>query len=423
MVNEFRLWMCAAVLMAGCGDTSGVDGAGGQGLPQVLDPVDADPAFAVLSTDFTSSAISLLDEDGALVVDEWLTSGSAWPTLVAALSGDVGLPTKQMGDGSIVIIDRFNTDVVSRFDMVTGGLFGQVRTQGTSSVAAYSSNPHDCVFIDESSAWVSRYEPSFEEDPAPNVAGTDLLEIDPTAMMLTDNRIDLSSFNEEVDGVTAYARPDRLVRLGDFLLVGLDGLSADFTAAFRGKVGVVEIATGETTSFSLPGVKACGIVAPVPGFDDRAFVSCRGASPIFDALEQRVTAGLFVIEVDRDGIASIVRSWLPSSDPGAANSVANIVPLNDREVIAVANGDFVTTTDEAYVLDVETGEQTPLFSVPGSFEIGEGAYNPDSGLLLIPVSTEGVRLYRGDGSAFELIDTIEVSGSAGLGATVVSALR
>ncbi|MDH3728621.1 MAG: hypothetical protein OER77_13915, partial [Myxococcales bacterium] len=117
------------------------------------------------------------------------------------------------------------------------------------------------------------------------------------------------------------------------------------------------------------------------------------------------------------------RSWLPSSDPGAANSVGNVVPLNDREVIAVANGDFVTTTDEAYVLDVETGDQTLLFDIPGSFEIGEGAYDPDSELLLIPVSTEGVRLYGGDGSTFELIDTVEVSQSAGLGATVASSLR
>ncbi|MDH3624780.1 MAG: hypothetical protein OES69_03920 [Myxococcales bacterium] len=425
-MTKFYWWMCAVVLVAGCGSESGVEGTGGtggRGLAQVLDPVDGDPAFAVLSTDFTSSAISLLDEGGALLADEWLTSGSTWPTLVAALSGDVALPTKQMGDGSIVVIDRLNTDVVSRFEMATGGLLGQVRTQGTSMVAAFSSNPHDCVFVNDSSAWVSRYEPSFEDAPEPDVAGTDLLEIDPTAMTLTGDRVDLSFFNEEVDGVTAYARPDRLVRLGDFLLVGLDGLSADFTAASSGKVVVVDIATGDATGFSLPGMKACGIVVPVPGVDNRAFVSCRGASPSFDAVEQRMSAGLFVVEVDRDGVASIVRSWLPSSDPGAASSVGNIVPLDDRQVIAVANGDFVTTTDEAYLLDIDTGDQMLLFSIPGSFEIGEGAYDPDSQLLLIPVSTEGVRLYGGDGSSFELIETIEVSQSAGLGATVVSSLR
>ena len=422
-MDKLYWWMCAAVLLAGCGSASGAGGAGGQGLPRVLDPVEGDPAFAVLSTDFTSSAISLLDQDGELLADEWLTSGSAWPTLVAALSGDVALPTRQMGDGSIVVIDRFNTDVVSRFDMATGSLFGQVRTQGTSSVAAFSSNPHDCVFVNDSSAWVSRYEPSFEDAPEPDVAGTDLLEIDPTAMTLTGNRVDFSSFNEEIDGVTAYARPDRIVQLGDFLLVGLDGLSADFTTALPGKVAVVEIATGDATDFPLPGVKACGMVVPAPGVDNRAFISCRGVSSTFDPVEQRMTAGLFLVEIGRDGVASIVRSWLPSSDPGAANSVGNIVPLNDREMIAVANGDFATTTDEAYLLNVETGAQTLLFGIPGSFEIGEGAYDPDSELLLIPVSTEGVRLYGGEGSTFELIDTVEVSQSAGLGAIAVSSLR
>lgn len=440
MKSLFRS-MCAAVVLVGCGGASGADGAGGTGgfgaasgtggeggaggqaLPQVLEPVDGNPAFAVLSTDFTSSAISLLDRDGTLLADEWLSSGSAWPTLVAALSGDVALPTKQMGDGSIVVIDRLNTDVVSRFDMATGGLFGQVRTQGTSSVAAFSSNPHDCAFVSESSAWVSRYEPSFEDAPEPDVAGTDLLEIDPTAMVLTGNRVDLSSFNEEVDGVIAYARPNRLVRLGDFLLVGLDGLSADFTAAFPGKVVVVEITSGVATDFSLPEVKSCGTVVPVPGIDNQAFVACRGASPTFDAVEQRMTAGLFVIEVDREGNVSIARSWLPSSDPGAANSVASIVPLNGQEVLAVANGDFVTTTDEAYVLDLETGDQRLLFRISGSFEIGEGAYDPESELLLVPVSTEGVRSYVRNASTFELIDTVEVSQSAGLGAIVVSSLR
>ena len=416
-MSKIYVCMCAAALLAGCGSANG--------RPQVLEPVDGDPAFAVLSTDinFTSSAISLLDEDGEVLADEWLTSGSVLPILVAALSGDVAFPTKQMGDGTLVVIDRFNTDVVSRFDMATGGFYGQVRTQGTSSVAAFSSNPHDCVFLSDSSAWVSRYEPSFEEAPEPDVAGTDLFEIDPTAMVLTGGRVDLSSFNEEVDGVTAYARPDRIARLGDFLLVGLDGLSADFTTALPGKVAVVEIATGDVKGFSLPGAKACGTVVPVPGVDDQAFVACRGISPTFDAVEQRMTAGIFVIEVDGDGVASIVRSWLPSSDPGAANSVGNIVPLNDREVVAVASGDFATTTDEAYVLNVETGDQTLVFDVAGSFEIGQGAYDLESELLLVPVSTEGVRLYGGEGSTFELIDTVEVSQSAGLRAIVVSSLR
>ncbi|MCZ6807974.1 MAG: hypothetical protein O7F08_13535 [Deltaproteobacteria bacterium] len=411
-MKKIYLWMCAAALVAGCG------GAGGQELPQVLDPVDGDPAFAVLSTDFTSSAISLLDEDGDVLADEWLTSGTTSPILVAALSGDVAFPTKQLGDGSLVVIDRLNTDVISRFEMATGGLYGPVRTQGTSDVAAFSSNPQDCVFLSDTLAWITRNQPSFEEAPEPDVAGNDLFEFDPSTMTLTGGRIDFSSFNEQIDGVTVYARPNRLVRLEDFLLVGLDGFSADFTVAMPGKVVVVEIATGDVIGFSLGGAKNCGAVAPIPGVDDQAFVACRGASPTFDPAEQRMTAGVFVVEVDGDGVASIVRSWLPSSDPGAANSTSNVVPLNDREVIAVAN----EATDEAYVLNVETGDQTLLFDIPGSFKIGQGAYDPDSELLLIPVSTEGVRLYGGSGSSFELIDTVAVS-QPPLGATVVSSLR
>jgi len=421
IMSKFYLCVCAAVLvsaLAGCGSESGSN------LPQALDPVDGDPAFAVLSVDlaFTSSAISLLDEDGDVLADEWLTSGSTSPILVAALSGDVAFPTKQLGDGTLVVIDRLNTDVISRFEMATGGLYGQMRTQGTSNVAAFSSNPQDCVFLSDTSAWITRHQPSFEQAPEPDVAGNDLFEFDPSTMTLTGGRIDFSSFNEQIDGVTVYARPKRVVRLGDFLLVGLDGFGEDFIVAMPGKVVIVEIATGEGTGFSLPGVKNCGTVVPIPGVDDRAYVSCLGASPTFDPAEQRMTAGVFVMEVDQDGVASIVRSWLPSSDPGAANSVANLVPLNDRETIAVASGDLATTTDGTYVLDVETGDQDLLFDIPGSFEIGQGAYHPDSELLLIPVSTEGVRLYGGSGSTFELLDTITVSAPP-LGAIVVSSFR
>ncbi len=412
-MNKIHLVVCATAFFLGCG--SGESAV-------VLPPVEGDPAYAVISTDFASTAVSLLDDTGAVVADAWLTSGSTWPTLVAALSGDVALPTRQIGDGSLIVIDRFNTDVVSRFDMPTGALFGQVRVQGSSSVAAFSSNPHDVVVWSEDSAWVTRFDPSFESNPAPDVAGNDLYEFNPTTMTLEDGRVDLSEFDEEVGGVTAYARPDRIVRLGEFLLVGLGGYSADFTQATPGKVAVVDVAAREATGFSLPGVRGCGFVSPVPGRDDQAVVGCLGASTTFDPAEQRMSAGIFIVAVDSEGEPSIVRSWLPSSDPSAPNATGNIVALSDREVLGVAAGDFATIGDEAFVVDLETGEVAPVLAVEDSFVVGQGAYDEEGALLLVPVSTEGVRVYGRSDEGFELLDTVIVSG-APLGPVFVSWLR
>ena len=54
-----------------------------------LAPLDVPPTFAVVLTDYASSAIALLDGRGYVIEPAWVTSGSHAPLLVTPISGDV----------------------------------------------------------------------------------------------------------------------------------------------------------------------------------------------------------------------------------------------------------------------------------------------------------------------------------------------
>ncbi|UCF46802.1 MAG: hypothetical protein JSU89_06365, partial [Myxococcales bacterium] len=168
---KFILLVAATLTFAGClendtqsriggsggrggfgGSTGAAGSAGAVGTP-ALDPLDGTPRYAVVSSDFSSSSIAMLDADFVAMDESWLNSGTTYPGLVATLSGDVVLPNRQAGDGTFAVIDRFFTDVVTRFFVPTGNLNGQVRTHGDVGETGFSSNPQDFIFVDADSAW------------------------------------------------------------------------------------------------------------------------------------------------------------------------------------------------------------------------------------------------------------------------------
>ncbi|MEM7437510.1 MAG: hypothetical protein AAF436_20320, partial [Myxococcota bacterium] len=237
--NNCALVLCAMLAATGCGDsgsnggTGGDGGAGGGPGTPALESLSEAPTFAVVSSDFSSSSIAVFDADFDPLDESWINSGTEFPGLVAALSGDVVLPNRQASDGTIAMLDRLGTDVASRFYVPSGNLDGQVRTQGEAMDVGFSSNPQDLVFVNETSAWVTRFGINLDSNAPPENQGTDLLEIDPSTMTLTGGRIDLSSLNTTGtvmtdDGpveVTVYARPNRAVLVGSTIIVGLDRLS------------------------------------------------------------------------------------------------------------------------------------------------------------------------------------------------------
>jgi hypothetical protein len=418
---KLTLLICVALAAVGCGDSSVV------GTP-ALEPLDATPRYAVVSTDFSSSSIAMLDEDFAVIEESWLNSGTTYPGLVATLSGDVVLPNRQAGDGTFAVIDRFMTDVVTRFFVPSGNLNGQVRTHGDVSESGFSSNPQDFIFVDEDSAWAPRYESNLNPSAPPENRGNDLIEINPTDMSPTGARIDLSSLNMTGNVMTSdglvevevFARPSRGVLVGSTLVVGLDRISANFDAAGPGMVAVVDLEDESVSSVELPGLQSCGNAVPVPGAPTKVVVACVGfANPFGDEPQVRASSGIALLDVG-DGGVTIERVWRVADHPTEAIAVNSVVAIDAQRVVGVATGDFVTTVDDLYLINLATEAQDRVHDSAGSFAIGVSAYDPDSEMLYVPDAAENAIVeFAADGDGFVEVGTTQIAPELSLPPTKV----
>jgi hypothetical protein len=372
-------------------------------------------AYAAVSSDWTSTAISLLDADGNLVADNYLNSGSTPTGLVTTLSGDVELPRQSGEDGVLVILDRFRTDVVTRIRLSDGALLGQVQTHTPSeqnTTTSYSSNPHDYIFVDPETAWVTRSEPNIDRQALPVDLGDDMIRIDPSTMQRTGERIDLSVLDQTSRGArgeqTLYARPSRMVRRGRTVVVGIGRSAFDFTVVGDGAVALVDLDTRAVTDVPLPGLKSCTDVAAVPGDAETVLVSCGGD---WNG-DSEQSAGLVLLRVV-DGRASVAHLWRAKEDPSLGSLTSSTVALGGTLVGAAAN-DYTRRGSDVYaVLDLASGTKTVIKSItPGQGAFGTPAFDAATGTLLLPdasmnrdkVPTAGLRRFKrnADGTFVEL---------------------
>lgn len=405
-----KKWMGMAMLL-------GAIGCGEEAEQVELRRIAQVPKYGVVSSD-ESTSIGLLDEEGEVIERSWLNSGTASTGLSATLSGDVVLPTQPTEPEVLAVIDRLGTDVLTRIRMPEGEVLGQAKTHrpvgmgGAEDAGAddretgYSSNPHDYLYVDEDTAWVTRHKPNINPDAPAINRGSDMLEIDPSTMTRTGNRIDFSSLNTTAttmpdegapEEVEVYAMPSRMVKIGDHAVVGLARLSAGFDAAGEGMVALVDLEAETVEGFELSGLANCVNVYPLPDADDRVLVACDGfAQPYGDPVQTRMSAGLVMLSIE-GGEASIELEWRPADHPDAAITTRAATPIGGNRLAVGTFGDFTNDTpDQMYLLDMETGEQELLFETDTQVEIGDGAYDPDTGLLLLPDASTGVRRYRVD---------------------------
>jgi hypothetical protein len=420
----------ASALLAACDDVEG-EGLGG---------ATHDAFFAVVSTNYTgASAVSLLGEDGAVVEEEWVGSGTENPDLRTPFSEDVVLATSSGSRRYLTAIER-SLGVVTLFDLNEGTVIGQLRTDDSPAKdeAAYHSNPQDVAFMDDGTAWISRWQPNPDPDADEAERGNDLIEVDVETWKRGEGRIDLSSLDETVlepvyDEVTfevidmveatASASPARLVRTGDFIAVGLTRITASFSYG-PGALAIVDPASGEITdTLELPPFENCGDIVPVAGEKMRVLVPCIG-----DYAFLGPETGLTLVEVSADGKAEIVESFAVADHDGAAATGQYPVSLGGTRALAVASGalDFdtgeVVTADAMYVIDLASGDQELLFESDGAFSIGAPSFDPATGLVLVPDAGDlddpsiGLRSFQldddGDLSEGDFIDVAEDSGLA-----------
>lgn len=383
----------AVTLAAGCGDDRGTHYPLATGQAR----------FAVVRSDYESTAIALLNEDGEITNPKILSSGSTPPGLVTALSGDVVLSDTRRGEeGVLHVIDRRGTDVITRLDLDTRETPKQRRV--APQTGGFSSNPHDMAIVTATRAWTSRYGVNLDESAPPFDRGNDIVELNPTAMTLTGRRIDLSSFNSTglamrdlgPEVVPVFARPHLLVVIGDTLVVGMDLLSSRFDAAAPGHLALIDVNNLAVQRFALPTAsRNCGAVRAVPGAADRVLVACSGfARPSGEARQLRASAGVYVVQVSGGG-ARIVRSWEPR-DETAPLAVRNVVPLDATTFIGVQAGTS-GNGDTAFIVDLAAGTSTTLLETPEPFSVGLTAFDPATGRVLIPdawLKPGGLHRYR-----------------------------
>ena len=399
-----KTWMVAASLLALTACDPESDGIEGVGEPT---------GFAVTHSDYESAgAIALLDPDGELVKARFIHSGTVFAGLGSALSSDVVLPnTAGAGStGVLTYIERLGTDTVTRIDIEAGEVLGQVLTDG-SATDAYRPNPYDFLQVSEGQGWVTRNAPNTEASSTSDNAGTDLVALDLTTNALTTDRIGLSAMNAvatvtnfdtgETSDVVVYARPARMVQVGSRVVVGLERISLAYDAIGPGMVAIANLEAKTAVSLELDGFSNCGSVTPVLDDASRVIVSCVGS---FLAVE-RDEAGHVLIHINEAGVATIEHTWAAADHADDALATSGAVSLGGTRVVAIATGASWTTpptTDEAYVLDIATGEMEKFADADGAYVLGSGAYNPVARVLLLPdasadadgVVTAGLRRFQ-----------------------------
>lgn len=402
------LWLVASMLVA-----SGCD-PDPKGITAVTEPT----GFAVTHGDYVSSAIALLAPDGTLEQDRFVHSGTVFDGLGSALSGDVVLPTVATEPGVLTYVERKGTDLVTLIDIAAGEVTIQTGVQ-VATDSAYQPNPSDYVQVSDSTAWITRNAPNLSVPDGDDDEGNDLFYLPFLNNGESVGRIDFSALDTtgsvtnidtgEVTQVAIYARPSRMVKVGGYMVVGLERISLAYDAIGSGMIAIAALAAKTVEPVALDGLSNCGNVLPVEGDASRVIVSCLG-SFLGDPREE---SGVVILHVV-DGAATIEHVWAAADHANDPIAVSNLVSLGGSRVIAIAAGDFATTTDTAYVLDVENGDLEMVAEADGSYVLGSGAYNPATKVLLLPdasadanmVVTAGLRRFQWD--AADVVTELEL---------------
>lgn len=337
-----------------------------------------DVVMSVVLSDYASSAIVLVREDGSNVV--WVDSGSRAPGLVSALSGDVVLPSTQLTPHALVLLDRYQSDVMTVLPFeAPNSLLWQADLRG-GRTAGTSPNPQDALAVPDGRWLVSRFNPSVGDVPE-MARGNDLVVMDPAAHTMV-TRVDLHA-DVEVGGTHFFARPSRLAALAaegrPYALVGLARLSdLSHRETGPGAVALVDSAHLSASVLELAGLSNCGAVAVNPTQTSEAFVLCQGDAFAVD--ESRAGIVRVAIEdgvlVERGRLSIAVQPTMPAPGNG-------LVVIDSEHVAYVAHGALSPPSPDQLVM-VTALSQCEVLAEAEAFTLGEGAYDARDARLLVP---------------------------------------
>ena len=414
------------VVLFGCDDAPLSECA-----PAALAPLTRVPAYAVVTSDYTATAIALLDADGALLDEAWIDSGTTEIGLGATLNGDVVLPSAPLGDGALTLVDRFVTDVVTRITLADPSERMQAEVRASTASRSWSPNPHDLAGHPSGNLVLTRFEVNTLPDAAELDRGDDVVVLDMNSRAVTA-RVDLAPLGVDVGGERIGARPDGIARAGSRYIVGLARLSTAFMTTGPGAVALVDVDARTASAVPLEGLAYCGEVraleaalaepAPMPG-DVDVLALCQGATFV-DEDTRRATSGLAVVRVTADGAARVVRLWRAAAHREVGSPTNLIATLDAGRAVFAARGEANSdTTDRLVAIDLNEERAQTVHVSALRFALLSGAYDATRGLLLVPEGELGVhRLDVGLDLDIRSRDHVDVSPCRRLSARQVGAL-
>ncbi len=420
------LFAAGLALLGACGESPLNECA-----PARLAPLARPASYAVVTTDYTATAVALLDADGALLSEAWIDSGTTATGLGATLNGDVVMPSTPLRDGQLTLIDRFVTDVVTRISLAEPTLRVQAEVRASPASRSWSPNPHDVTGRAATELVLTRFEANSLPGAPLLDRGDDVVRLDLSSRAVVA-RVDLAPLGADVGGERIGARPDGLTRVGTRYLVGLARLSLDFMRAAPGAVALVDLDAETASAVPIAGLEYCGevraleapLAEPAPATGDvDVVVLCQGATFVSEA-GRRATAGLAVVRVPSRGDARVLSVWR-ASEHESLGSPTNLVALlgGGRALYAARGEGSAGTTDRLVAVELATGEAQTVYVSELRFALFNGAYDAGRALLLVPEAERGVHRFDvGDGFELRSRDFVDTSPCRRLPARQVSAL-
>lgn len=355
--------------------TGGVDFDRDGGAERTID--DADPGdggvvqacergVVVVSSDYTSTNVSIATLDGVTKSASFVSSGSTKPGLSLALSGDVVAPSATPASGRVVLIDRYGKNVLTWMDVETALVLGQLPV-GT----GFESNPQDYLEVDASRAFVSRAGANAAPGAEPNDTGSDLLVVDFTTPAVVGSVV----IPEEDDGL--LSSPGGLTDLGATVAVSLGRVAADFSRYGDGRiVGVSKATRAIAWTVDVSGLKNCGKLALSPSKKLGA-MSCAGAP---DPVTNEYARGSsFVVIFDTSGDAPVELRRLGVGDAMHTAVQPNLAFANEDTLLALGYGQGDVPGDLVVSVDVASGAVTTIGTAGAPYTLGDVRCAPGCG--------------------------------------------
>ncbi len=396
--------------------------------PVVLEPGSY---LAAITTDYTVSAVSVIDRDtGELVNENVFDSSSSDPGVSLPLSGDVVLPNDPPMDGTLMIVDRgTSNNSVTLLETTNMTVLGQIQT-GPSASGPWAANPHDALLFDGARLYVTR----FEKNPSPSGASSDFDEGDDVVIfnLATQEIAEQFRFNTLVDG-GSRAAPDRLALAGDYVAVTLQHYEGSgFTGADDALVAFIDPETEQLvdTDSSTGGIqllriedyKNCSNMSYLES-SNMLYIVCSGL--FADGREDQIGASA-VVAVDMDSVASGDADYeivLEGSHGDIEQPLSAVVIVDESLGFVLTYGSFDPFENDqviAFDLSAGDGDPDPVFESSGPFQLSSMSYDLAADTLYVSDAPFGgpyaVRRFAVD-AAVEELDPVDPSPDGGLGPT------